>query len=219
MKPPGILVSCFDFSPVAEDEFHDWYDTEHIPERERVPGFLRCRRWLGVDGNKVSAATYDLQSIEVLRSPGYLAIGYENNSPWTRRVGWRCVSLLRFEGELVAGCEAPDGGDAGALLVRAMNVEPAFEAALVERFRREHAPAIVAVPGIRDVRLFRATASTRTHVVLYRLRAPDVVGASAWKATAEQPWAQRMLAPGHDPLRILCRRYVRARALNAREVA
>jgi hypothetical protein len=26
-----------DFSNVAADEFNDWYDAEHIPERQRVP--------------------------------------------------------------------------------------------------------------------------------------------------------------------------------------
>jgi hypothetical protein len=36
----GVLIAAMDFSNVAEDEFNDWYDTEHIPERQRVPGFL-----------------------------------------------------------------------------------------------------------------------------------------------------------------------------------
>ena len=34
----GILVAAMDFTNVAEDEFNEWYDTEHIPERQRVPG-------------------------------------------------------------------------------------------------------------------------------------------------------------------------------------
>jgi hypothetical protein len=37
----GILIAAMDFSNVPADEFNDWYDTEHIPERQRVPGFLR----------------------------------------------------------------------------------------------------------------------------------------------------------------------------------
>ena len=37
-KPYGLLVAGFNYSMVAEDEFHDWYDSEHIPERQRVPG-------------------------------------------------------------------------------------------------------------------------------------------------------------------------------------
>jgi len=40
----GILIAAMNFSDVAEDEFHDWYDTEHIPERLRVPGFLSIYR-------------------------------------------------------------------------------------------------------------------------------------------------------------------------------
>ena len=45
----GQLIVALDFSSIAEDEFHDWFDTEHMPERERVPGFcpagagLACR--------------------------------------------------------------------------------------------------------------------------------------------------------------------------------
>jgi hypothetical protein len=27
---------------MVDDEFQDWYDNEHLPERQRVPGFLVC---------------------------------------------------------------------------------------------------------------------------------------------------------------------------------
>ena len=27
----GILIAAMDFSAAPEDEFHDWYDLEHIP--------------------------------------------------------------------------------------------------------------------------------------------------------------------------------------------
>ena len=30
----GILIAAMDFSNVVEDEFNDWYDTEHVPERQ-----------------------------------------------------------------------------------------------------------------------------------------------------------------------------------------
>ena len=42
----GLLLAAINFKNVAEDEFHDWYDTEHLPERERVPGFLNAQRWI-----------------------------------------------------------------------------------------------------------------------------------------------------------------------------
>jgi hypothetical protein len=33
----GILIAAIDFSAVPADEFNDWYDTEHIPERATGP--------------------------------------------------------------------------------------------------------------------------------------------------------------------------------------
>src|SRR5438094_96102 len=82
----GILIAAMNIGGAAEDEFHDWYDTEHLPERQRVPGFLLCQRWIGVQDPKVSVATYDLDSASVLQSPAYRAIGGDNLSPWSKRV-------------------------------------------------------------------------------------------------------------------------------------
>ena len=52
----GLLIAAMNFSDVAEDEFHDWYDTEHVPERLAVPGFINADRWIGIDNPKVSVA-------------------------------------------------------------------------------------------------------------------------------------------------------------------
>ena len=60
-------VRAFDFSTAHEDEFHDWYDNEHIPERLRVPGFLNAERWIGEENPKFHVATYDL---DTRRCPG-----------------------------------------------------------------------------------------------------------------------------------------------------
>src|SRR5262245_17465132 len=81
----GTLIAAMGIGRAAEDEFHDWYDTEHLPERQRVPGFLVCQRWLGAQDRRISVATYDLATLGVMTSPGYLAIGGNNLSPWSRR--------------------------------------------------------------------------------------------------------------------------------------
>src|ERR1700722_18447767 len=95
----GILIAAFDFTKAHEDEFHDWYDLEHVPERERVPGFRICRRWIGAANPKQAIATYELDGIDVLKSAPYRAIGGENLSVWSKRVTALCDRLLRFEGE------------------------------------------------------------------------------------------------------------------------
>ena len=43
----GLLIAAFDFSTAHADEFHDWYDLEHLPERRAVAGFGACERWIG----------------------------------------------------------------------------------------------------------------------------------------------------------------------------
>ena len=97
----GMLIAAMNIASAAEDEFHDWYDTEHLPERQRVPGFLLCQRWIGTQDRKVSVATYDLDSAGVLQSPGYQAIGGANLSPWSKRVTSRVERLMRFEGDQI----------------------------------------------------------------------------------------------------------------------
>ena len=78
----GLLVAAFDFSTAHADEFNDWYDLEHIPERKAVPGFGACERWIGDEHPALSVATYDLDSIDVLRSKAYASIAYGNLSVW-----------------------------------------------------------------------------------------------------------------------------------------
>src|SRR5258707_15088936 len=95
----GILIAAMNFSDVAEDEFHDWYDHEHIPERLRVPGFLNAERWIGSSNQKDSLALYDLDDVGGLRNPAYLAVGGANGTPWTKRVTTRTNMIIRLEGE------------------------------------------------------------------------------------------------------------------------
>ena len=94
----GLLIASFDFSGVPEDEFNDWYDLEHIPERQNVTGFDLCERWIGVENNRYSIATYDLDSVKVLQGTEYKNIAYQNLSPWSKRVTGMCDRILRFEG-------------------------------------------------------------------------------------------------------------------------
>src|ERR1044071_703272 len=118
----GILIATMNIGGAAEDEFHDWYDTEHLPERQRVPGFLLCQRWIGAQDPKISVATYDLEQIAVLQSPAYQAIAGANLSPWSKRVTSRVERLMRFEGEqILPGDRLPPGKARGPPL-HAMDV-------------------------------------------------------------------------------------------------
>ena len=207
----GTLIAAMKIGRAAEDEFHDWYDSEHLPERERVPGFLLCRRWIGADDRQVSVATYDLESVDVLKKPGYLAIGGENLSPWSKRITARVERLMRFEGDQILPGDQLPPRDSGGLLLNAMNIASEFEAEFNEWYDKEHIPALSAVPGVLCARRFRATDGNRKYVALYHLTGPEVVESAEWKAARTSDWTSRLQPQFRDHLRLVLRRYVRGR--------
>lgn len=206
----GILIAAMDYSAVAPDEFDDWYDTEHIPERLRVPGFLNAERWLGAADPKQSLALYDLDDVSVLQSAPYRAVGGANGSPWTKRVTARTKSLIRLEGEqLRPGDTLAPVGKAAALLFIAMNPAPEHENEFNEWYNAEHLPQLGAVPGVLCARRYRGSGATQRYAAIYHFANPDVTNSAAWKAAANTPWTERMRPHFRDFLRLDCRRYQR----------
>jgi hypothetical protein len=205
----GILLVAFDYTKAQADEFNDWYDLEHIPERQRVPGFGTCERWASVANPKHVVASYELDGLGVLQSPAYKAIAHENLSVWSKRIGKIARRLLRHDGEqtLPGDLVAPAG--AGGLLVNAMNVDPAHEHEFNEWYDTEHIPALSAVPGTICARRYKDLTGTHRYLALYHLESAEVPLTEAWKQGAGTPWSARMRPHFRDHLRILTKRYVR----------
>jgi len=205
----GLLLVAFDYTKAHEDEFHDWYDTEHIPERERVPGFGTCERWISVANPKHAVASYELDSLAVLQSDAYKAIAYENLSVWSKRVGQMAQRLIRFDGTQSNPGDAVAPAGCGGLLVNAMNVDPEHEAEFNDWYDNEHLPALQAVPGTICARRYKDLTGSHRYLALYHLESPEVTFSDAWKSGAGTPWSAKMRPHFRDHLRILSRRYVR----------
>ena len=208
----GLLVAGFNYGAVNADEFNDWYDTEHIPERSRVPGFINAERWLGADDPKVSIATYDLQSLDVLRSPPYRAVAYENLSPWSKRMVGRCQRICRFEADQIVPGSAAAPADAAGLLLVAMNVKPEVEAEFNDWYDTEHVPRFRQVPGCLAARRFHVTSGAQRYVAMYHLTGPEVVASEAWETAAITRWTLKLRPHISDWLRLVLRRYRRSAA-------
>jgi hypothetical protein len=208
----GQLIAAFDFSSVAEDEFHDWYDLEHLPERQRVPGFLQCERWIGAQNPKESVALYDLENLAVLQSPAYRAISGDNLSPWSKRITAKCRRLLRFEGEQILPGEALAPAAADGLLLVGMTPPAAFEREFNAWYDTEHVPALARVPGVLCARRFKsAGGGDPRYVALYHLTGPQVVESAAWKQASEStPMPAHIRPQITGRVRFVCRRYERA---------
>lgn len=76
MEPPATL----------EEEFNDWYDMEHFPQRCALPGFETGQRFVCLDGWPRWLALYDLASEAALETPDYRAVSGDNATPWSRRI-------------------------------------------------------------------------------------------------------------------------------------
>ncbi len=79
----GLCISSMEVDPAIEDEFNEWYNEEHMPLMDAVPGTLSARRFRAISGLPRYVAVYHLESPEVYKQRSW----YEaNQTPWIRRI-------------------------------------------------------------------------------------------------------------------------------------
>jgi hypothetical protein len=76
-QPHAILILCASVDPAAVDEgaLNDWWTNEHFPERLRLPGFQRARRYRALNpkhGQNEYLALYHVSHLRDLASAEYL---------------------------------------------------------------------------------------------------------------------------------------------------
>ncbi len=98
----GMLAVWMDVPADKEEEFNDWYNTEHIPTLMRVPGFRAVQRLVATRtpmsakaGRPPSGprylALYDIESEKALQSQDF---DKARESPWGNRI--RKFRVRRF---------------------------------------------------------------------------------------------------------------------------
>jgi len=80
----AFVAIWHDIVPEGKAEFYAWHTREHIPERLRVAGFLRGRRYLAEGGTPEYFNLYEVRTADVLTGKEYLA-RLNDPTPWTRR--------------------------------------------------------------------------------------------------------------------------------------
>lgn len=208
-KQMGLLMVALNYAKAPEDEFNDWYDLEHIPERLRIKGFMKTERWLGADDPKISVATYELESLDVLQSPPYQAVSGANLSPWSKRVTGMCERIARFDAEQILPGRQLGPDNAGGMLIVAANVPPEAEAEFNAWYNEEHIPRLNTVPGVLCARRFKTGAGSRKYIATYHLSAPDVQTSGEWKNAVTTPWTEKIRPFMRDRLRFVLKSYRR----------
>jgi hypothetical protein len=96
----GLMLAIMEPPPGLEEEFNDWYDTEHIPQRRGLPGFLSAARWVCLEGFPRSLAAYDLESLAALDDPAYRAVSGTQSTPWSKRLLARTARAGRLRADV-----------------------------------------------------------------------------------------------------------------------
>jgi hypothetical protein len=151
----GLLLATMEPPPTMEEEFNDWYDTEHFPERRNCNGFLSAQRYVCLQGWPRYLAFYDLRSAGVLDGPDYRAFTGKNLGPWSRRILARVLGEYRAVGTLVYPSDAVSVSKperAYMTLLRLVGVRKGGEAEIVAGLRQRFEGR----SEVRQLRVFRS---------------------------------------------------------------
>jgi hypothetical protein len=157
MSLAGLGAVCIwhDLLPEARDDFHQWHNREHMPERVGIPGFRRGRRYVAVAGAPEYFNLYEADSAEVLGGQDYLN---RLNAPteWTRQV----VPSFRNVSRSICRVVHTHGVGQGAfMLTQRFDVSQSDRSQVVKALRQRLLPPLSDNKGIAGVHLCLADES------------------------------------------------------------
>ncbi|MDP6343912.1 MAG: hypothetical protein QF578_18160 [Alphaproteobacteria bacterium] len=130
MKDNGRLAIWNDCAAGWEEDYEDWYQSEHLFERLGVPGFRLGRRYRAVAAERTYFTYYETAGPETLSTPAYLE-RLENPTVWTQRMMSDAFTNMS---RTVCACRWQVGVMRGAFAVTLSSAdrlaEPEFEALL-----------------------------------------------------------------------------------------
>ncbi len=146
----GILIVWADIPAEIEDDYNEWYNREHMPDRIlRMPGFLRGRRYVAVEsasGGPKYLTYYDLQSAAVMQSEAHKALR-KNRTARDR------IFVPQFRNPIKGICDVAGRagtGDGGYLVALPVKSAAGSEKTFSANVCREILPSLAATRGIAN---------------------------------------------------------------------
>lgn len=200
----GVLAIWNGIAPEAEDEFVAWHVKEHIPERVGLPGFLRGRRYVALDGAPKYFNFYETEEVDDLSSPVYVA---RLNAPteWTQKVVAHFIDTSRTICEVAWSLGRGEGGWIEAVQFDDSSASADFG----DKMRAAMASALEMIPGLVGVHLLEGRKpSGRSDTAEKKLRGGvDKVASWILLVEASVPEALRAIRAGlgsNGALRHVC---------------
>lgn len=105
----GAVLVWNDVADEGREQFYDWHDKEHIPERLAIPGFRRGRRYARPGHSPEWLTVYEADDLDVVVSPEYLrrlnspTPGTTRTLPYFRNTSRAVCRIVRSTGSSSGG--------------------------------------------------------------------------------------------------------------------
>lgn len=81
---PHLQLGRMDVPASIEEEFNEWYNTVYVPGYLVVPGVMRARRFVAVEGRPKYLTVYELERPDVPESEAWNRV--RDSNPWNTRI-------------------------------------------------------------------------------------------------------------------------------------
>ena len=148
----AAVVVWNDVAIEGRDEFYEWHDKEHVPERLAIAGFRRGRRFAKPGHSPEWLTMYEADDLAVVTSTAYLA---RLNAPTPATQS----ALKHFRNTSRAVCRiacSQGSSTGGHMLAMRLSVPPERGDAMCEYLAAEAFPSAMRVTGVVACHLYAA---------------------------------------------------------------
>jgi len=171
----GVLGLWFDVAPDKVDDFYEWHNREHMPERLGGAGFRSGRRFVAVNAApRQFFVLYETASPETVSGPEYMH-NSRFGSAWTAR-----TQLLNMNRVIFRVAFSLGAGQGGSLLSMRYQVAAGREEEQRKLLAHDILPKLVDDPGIVGCHLLRidprAMHAQANQGVPSKVQTPETIG-------------------------------------------
>ena len=182
-KGSGLMLVFVDVPSEHEEEFNEWYNTEHLQELMSVPGILNCARYEAVKSGPKHLAVYEFENAQVIDTDAF-----KNRpiTPWAQKVGPRAIATTRINNvyEMIHRTSVSDSiansEMAPALQIGRMGVSSENEVEWNNWYSTVYVPNYETVPGVIRGRRWKAYRGEPDYAVMYEFENEFVSETKEW---------------------------------------
>jgi hypothetical protein len=151
----GVIAIWQDLVPEFKQEYREWHNRQHVPERLSIPGFRRGRRFVAIEGGPEFYTLYETDKPEDVSGKAYLE---RLNAPteWTRRIMPAFRNMVRSVCRVVY---SEGVGEGGFLVTFRFGFPEGKQSQITSELQFRLLPPLAELPGIAGVHLCVADGS------------------------------------------------------------